>query len=498
MATQITVPGVHPFHPHGDPNKIAQTWDKWQKSFQYFLDASGITNYKRKKAMLLHMAGPETQEVFDTLTPANDTYDKALEALTSHFSVKKNVPFERNVFHQTKQKAGESVKQFVTRLRKLTASCEYGDQTEDQIRDQVIATCSSTGLRKKLLTEPDLTLAKVIEIAQVMETAHHQVKEIEAKHEQPFLQTPSAQNDEDYLNFLRWKNAQHQKTSFRKGQEKFQKSCWRCGAKGHYSSECRRSKDVFCEKCKKKGRFTKMCRSKGKTDTLTEEKQKRKSANKDQTSHKTHQEAPSDNISDENDVYMFHIESKLKSALHPIKIGTQKVNLLIDSGSTLNILDEPHFYQLNPPPVLHMSNAKIFPYQAQEQLKILGTFKAHISSNDRTIVARFHVVRGKGGAILGKETAEKLDLLRVGPVSKDAFPVNTLSSNTATPLTMDILERNATLFSGTGKLKNFQLKLHINPDFTPVQQPIRRIPFHTRKKVEESSNAFKSWTLLSR
>ena len=132
-----------------------------------------------------------------------------------------------------------------------------------------------------------------------------------------------------------------------------------------------------------------------------------------------------------------------------------------------------------------MSNAKIFPYQAQEQLKILGAFKAHISSNDRTIVAKLHVVRGKGGAILGKDTAEKLGLLRVGQVLKDSLHVNTLSSNTANPLLKGILERNATLFSGTGKLKNFQLKLHINPDVTPVQQPIRRIPFHTRKTVEE-------------
>ena len=32
-------------------------------------------------------------------------------------------------------------------------------------------------------------------------------------------------------------------------------------------------------------------------------------------------------------------------------------------------------------------------------------------------------------------------------------------------------------------MKNFQLKLHINPDVTPVQQAIRRIPYHTRKKV---------------
>ena len=77
--------------------------------FQHFLDASGITNDKRKKAMLLHMAGHQTQEVFDTLDPENDTYDKALEGLTLYFSVKKNVPFERNVFHQTKQQAGASV-----------------------------------------------------------------------------------------------------------------------------------------------------------------------------------------------------------------------------------------------------------------------------------------------------------------------------------------------------------------------------------------------------
>ncbi len=37
---------------------------------------------------------------------------------------------------------------------------------------------------------------------------------------------------------------------------------------------------------------------------------------------------------------------------------------------------------------------------------------------------------------------------------------------------------------GIGKLKDFQLQLHVDPNVTPVQQPIRRVPFHTRKKVE--------------
>ena len=94
------------------------------------------------------MTGPETQEVFDTITPADNMYDKALEVLNTHFSVKKNIPVERSVFYQARQKQGESTEQFVSRLRKLASTCERGDQTNDQIRDQVIATCSSSSFVK--------------------------------------------------------------------------------------------------------------------------------------------------------------------------------------------------------------------------------------------------------------------------------------------------------------------------------------------------------------
>ena len=35
-----------------------------------------------------------------------------------------------------------------------------------------------------------------------------------------------------------------------------------------------------------------------------------------------------------------------------------------------------------------------------------------------------------------------------------------------------------------GKLKNFEVKLHIDQSVPPVAQPAQRIPFHLRKKVE--------------
>lgn len=54
----------------------------------------------------------------------------------------------------------KNVDQYVITLRKLSLHCEYGNTVDDQIRDQVISPCPSSKLRKRYLTEPDLTLEK--------------------------------------------------------------------------------------------------------------------------------------------------------------------------------------------------------------------------------------------------------------------------------------------------------------------------------------------------
>lgn len=41
------------------------------------------------------------------------------------------------------------------------------------------------------------------------------------------------------------------------------------------------------------------------------------------------------------------------------------------------------------------------------------------------------------------------------------------------------------IFEGVGKLKDFQVKLYVNPDVPPVAQPVRRTPFSLRDKVKE-------------
>ena len=93
---------------------------------------------------------------------------------------------------------------------------------------------------------------------------------------------------------------------------------------------------------------------------------------------------------------------------------------------------------------------------------------------DFVVVENLHA-----GSLLGKKTATDLGLLRVG--SEYLRMVNQ-SVGTAVHA---IVNKHDAVFNGVGKLKDYQLKVHLNPDITPVAQPQRRLPFHVCKDVEK-------------
>ena len=114
-------------------------------------------------------------------------------------------------------------------------------------------------------------------------------------------------------------------------------------------------------------------------------------------------------------------------------------------------------------------------------LKVRGSFYSKLTHKDRSIDAKFYVVQGNYGSLLGKDSATRINLLHVGP--ENSFPLNTLS----TPNTDEgIASKYSSVFTGgVGKFKNFQVKIHIDPTVTPVIQPLRRLPYHTGAKVSE-------------
>ena len=129
------------------------------------------------------------------------------------------------------------------------------------------------------------------------------------------------------------------------------------------------------------------------------------------------------------------------------------MNLFIDSGCNLNVLNEQVFHTLKQQLVLTPSHTRIYPYQADKQLEVLGTFKTVLTISDNSTYVQFHVVKGKGGALVGRPAAEKLDLSRVGPPVNEHATVASMSD--ATPPISEILEKHAQDFTGVSKLKTF-------------------------------------------
>ena len=88
------------------------------------MQAEAITDQTRHRALLLHLVGPGTQDIFEFFSKTGNHLETALAKLDSYFSPKKNIPFQRCIFHKAKQEPEESIDTFVTRLRKLAEYCD--------------------------------------------------------------------------------------------------------------------------------------------------------------------------------------------------------------------------------------------------------------------------------------------------------------------------------------------------------------------------------------
>lgn len=105
-----------------------------------------------------------------------------------------------------------------------------------------------------------------------------------------------------------------------------------------------------------------------------------------------------------------------------------------------------------------------------------GEFKGNVRKYDKKTTCTVFVIKGGGFNILSYETSKDLGLIHI---------VTAVSSQVQHSVADELLESHPELFKGIGKLKDFQVKLHINTDIKPTCQPHRRVPFHLRQKVED-------------
>lgn len=433
---------------------IRSEWEKWLRSFQIYTDAEEITSSLKKRNKLLHIGGPQLQEVAYSIPGAiedfdekknNDVFKILVEKLNNHFTPKRNSVFERHIFRSLNVIEGETFNQFTLRLRQQMAKCIFGS-TKSEIEnicliDKIIDEWAPLELKRKLL-EKEYDLEEIIQLCQ----ADEQIKK-QSQSMQPTSNLDSVNKINLHKNF----------------QANVTVECGRCGRKDHddKSLNCP-AKNQKCNKCNRFGHFARKCKTNFKrhypSGKQWDVKRKRTDIrNVDNSSNST----------DKTEDKCFRISSDHEmNETISCHIAGRPISMIIDSGSKFNLLSTEDWAKLqeNKSALFNIrskSNNNFRAYASDKLLRVLYVFEAPIYIGHMPEkIATFYVIENGRQSLLGKDTAIKLNVLRLG------LNVNKVEELAPFP-----------------KWKNIVVKLAIDTNVTPVQQPVRRIPVALEEKV---------------
>ena len=125
-------------------------------------------NCETKQAAFITCIGKEALEVHNGLPFQSDEekadINKVLELWANHCIGKTNIIYERYKFNNRLQEQTETIDTYITTLRALAETCEFGTLKDDLIRDRIVCGVRDKGIRRKLLQECGLTLSKCVDI----------------------------------------------------------------------------------------------------------------------------------------------------------------------------------------------------------------------------------------------------------------------------------------------------------------------------------------------
>ena len=150
------------------PMQEGEDFCQWIQMVEVYMAALNITGQNQKKNIVLHLLGPQMQEIYRNLPEVTENsggvYADMKTSLTEYFKPAVNHVVERHVFHQMKYNK-KSVGEYVAALKSQAAKCNFGqEELQTQLRDKLVSTCPDIKLKQRMLREENLDLNMAIKI----------------------------------------------------------------------------------------------------------------------------------------------------------------------------------------------------------------------------------------------------------------------------------------------------------------------------------------------
>jgi hypothetical protein len=477
--------------PPGPLRADATGWAEFKFAFDLYVKAAEIdVKSTTLVPLLLHAAGVELQKIWPTLGLTLETckLEEALAAVSNHFEPYRNEVYETFVFSKRDQADGETADDWIVAIKMQAQRCNFGDFQERMLRDRIVHGCSNDRVRKALLQDGTLSLAKAIQTVKAAEvtdmqaltmcgeTANHNANRLSAVQQAVRSDTSSDQNVARVASRFSTDGRQ---------------LCSNCGTRHQFRNNCP-ARGARCYKCSRIGHYGGVCRTTRPVNSVFNNGHKVASTG--------FGSAATLNSRDLSPLPRSNEESQSSRELQPVRsaldadtrFGTNmfigalsgggnhdemwyvkaRVNgvcltLLVDTGAACNVICSREFKRLSRNSQLRPVSTKVTAYNG-ELLSIVGQFDATFEIANRSTRTKFLVIDKDAATILGLALAEEM-----GIVKRSVNHVN-------------ITTNNSDVFSGLGCIRGVTHTIRLRPDAIPRVHPARTVPHAVRDKLKET------------
>nr|XP_037290836.1 uncharacterized protein LOC119186244 isoform X3 [Rhipicephalus microplus] len=412
---------------------VWRSWKTWRQEFELFATATYLNQQPKEvqAATFLMIIGEDARKTYSTLDFATDEEKSDVEVLKMKFEAfykpALNLAYHEFRFGKCDQKDGESFNDWLTDLRVLAKSCEFGQLEERMLRSRIILGIRDKKLQEKLISE-NASFTKTVEMCRSREHGKEQCEEIQAR--------PKS----DYA-------AEMNALSEAKGQR-----CTKC-AKVHQTDRVCPAKGRTCRKCGGRNHFAIACKK----------MQKRFHS-------KEHAVASVD--AEEGDFWLetlSHARGKDDRWTATVEIEGKPIFCKLDTGATCSVIARSQLQKItNKQPLdcnVVLNTFFGFQKKATKQVRL------EVATRESKILTEFFVVDDEIAVTLSGTVAEELGLLqRVCSVDQIEL------YGTAKPY--------EDVFEGLGQLEGIVYHLKLKPGSQGVVKPARRIPIALQSKVK--------------